>query len=180
MVAHLNIPSLEPSGKPTSLSSKVINDILRKDWGYDGLVLTDALNMKGVSEFAPVGQLEIEAFKAGNDILLFAMDVPKASKQLVAAFESGELSEAELDERVRRILSAKGNSSSWQHWTWAKDGALSRELSARFPDATASNEALTFRLVRDAATLLDKGTAPSPSRASRAHSLILRSGPILR
>ena len=53
MVAHLNIPSLEPSGKPTSLSSKVINDILRKDWGYDGLVLTDALNMKGVSEFAP-------------------------------------------------------------------------------------------------------------------------------
>ena len=48
MVAHLNIPSLEPSGKPTSLSSKVINDILRKEWGYDGLVLTDALNMKGL------------------------------------------------------------------------------------------------------------------------------------
>ena len=162
MVAHLNIPSLEPSGKPTSLSSKVINDILRKEWGYDGLVLTDALNMKGVSEFAPVGQLEIEAFKAGNDILLFAMDVPKASKQLVAAFESGELSEAELDERVRRILSAKENSSSWQHWTWAKDGALSSELSARYSDATASNEALTFRLVRDAATLLERGTAPFP------------------
>ena len=111
MVAHLNIPSLEPSGKPTSLSSKVINDVLRKEWGYEGLVLTDALNMKGVSEFAPVGQLEIEAFKAGNDILLFAMDVPEASKQLIAAFESGELSEEELDIRVRRILMAKEHSS---------------------------------------------------------------------
>ena len=55
MIAHLNIPSLEPTGKPTSLSSKVIDDVLRKEWGYNGLILTDALNMKGVSEFAPVG-----------------------------------------------------------------------------------------------------------------------------
>ena len=162
MVAHLNIPSLEPSGKPTSLSSKVINDVLRKEWGYEGLVLTDALNMKGVSEFAPVGQLEIEAFKAGNDILLFAMDVPEASKQLIAAFESGELSEEELDIRVRRILMAKEHSSCWQHWAWAKEGVLSSELSMRYPDATQSNEALTFRLIRDASTLLERGSAPFP------------------
>ena len=135
--------------------------------------------MKGVSEFAPMGQLELEAFKAGNDILLFAMDVPKASKQLVAAFESGELSEAELDKRVRRILLAKENSSSW-HTGRAKDGALSSELSARYPDATASNEELTFRLVRDAATLLTKEGHLSLFKALRAHSLTLRSGLILR
>ena len=89
------------------------------------------------------------------------MDVPKASKQLVAAFESGELSEAELDERVRRILS-KRKFFELAALDVGQDGALSRELSALLPDATASNEALTFRLVRDAATLLDKGTAPFP------------------
>lgn len=162
MIAHLNIPSLEPTGKPTSLSSKVIDDILRKEWGYNGLILTDALNMKGVSEFAPVGELEIEAFKAGNDILLFAMDVPKASAKLVAAFENGELSEAELDRRVARILTAKENSQAWLHWKMARQGTLKESLEIEYPDRTIAHEELSFNLIEQAATLLEVGTPAFP------------------
>lgn len=162
MIAHLNIPSLEPTGKPTSLSSKVIDDVLRKEWGYNGLILTDALNMKGVSEFAPVGELEIEAFKAGNDILLFAMDVPKASAKLVTAFENGELSKAELDKRVARILMAKQNSNAWRHWNLAKEGKLKETLEIEYPDKTTAHEELSFRLIEGAATLLEAGTPAFP------------------
>ena len=162
MIAHLNIPSLEPTGKPASLSFKVIDDILRKKWGYNGLILTDALNMKGVSEFAPVGELEIEAFKAGNDILLFAMDVPKASAKLVAAFENGELSEAELDRRVARILTAKENSQAWLHWNMARERTLKDSLEIDYPDKPAAHEELSFRLIEGAATLLEVGTPAFP------------------
>ena len=162
MIAHLNIPSLEPTGKPTSLSSKVIDDVLRKEWGYNGLILTDALNMKGVSEFAPVCELEIEAFKAGNDILLFAMDVPKASAKLVTAFENGELSKAELDKRVARILMAKQNSNAWRHWNLAKEGKLKETLEIEYPDKTTAHEELSFRLIEGAATLLEAGTPAFP------------------
>ncbi len=165
MIAHLNIPSLEPSGKPTSLSSSVIDDVLRKEWGYNGLILTDALNMKGVSEFAPVGELEIEAFKAGNDILLFAMDVPKASAKLVAAFESEELSKAELDIRVARILRAKENSNARKHWAMAKQGKLKDTLEVQYPDKTASHEELSFNLIEGAATLLELGTLSFPIKS---------------
>ena len=162
MIAHLNIPSLEPTGKPTSLSSKVIDDVLRKEWGYNGLILTDALNMKGVSEFAPVGELEIEAFKAGNDILLFAMDVPKASAKLVTAFETGELSKAELDKRVARILMAKQNSNAWRHWNMAREGTFKESLEIDYPDKTAAHEELSFSLIEGAATLLELGTPSFP------------------
>ena len=148
MIAHLNIPSLEPTGKPTSLSSKVIDDILRKEWGYNGLILTDALNMKGVSEFAPAGELEIEAFKAGNDILLFAMDVPKASAKLVTAFENGELSKAELDRRVARILTAKEILKPGCIGIWPKR-TLKETLEIEYPDKTTPTKNLVLGLLRE-------------------------------
>ncbi|MEY2962922.1 MAG: hypothetical protein RL754_183 [Bacteroidota bacterium] len=153
MIAHLNIPALEPSGKPTSLSHKVITEILREEWGYDGLVLTDALNMKGVSEFAPAGALEIEAFKAGNDVLLFPTNVPKAAAALVEAFKSGVLSVDELDERVGRILRAKATSSAYSDWSVAKSDS---RLTVPSND-TELNERVGFEIVRDAMTLLERG-----------------------
>ena len=162
MIAHLNIPALEPSGKPTSLSRTVIRDILRKEWGFDGLVLTDALNMKGVSEFAPAGQLEVEAFLAGNDILLFPTDVPKAAATLVAAFQNGTLQMTDLDQSVRRILRAKYSSQAQQHWEWAQQGVMVDSLQSQFPSLDNDHEALTWDLIKKSATLSPHGAPAFP------------------
>jgi len=164
MIAHLNIPSLEPSGKPTSLSRKVIQEILRDQWGYEGLIITDALNMKGAAAFAPPGELELAAFAAGNDILLFPMDVPKATKAFQDALATDKISIQSLDEHVRRILVAKSNCRAYSDWLEAKKSAdqtllISDHSSFEREDL---NQRVSFNLILNAATLLERGTATFP------------------
>ena len=77
MVAHLNVPSITKKGLPTSLSSDVIRGILKGDLGFKGLVVTDALNMKGVSEYSKVNNIDLTAFLAGNDLLLISLKILK-------------------------------------------------------------------------------------------------------
>ena len=108
MVAHLNIPAYEErEGLPSSLSKSIISDLLKKEMGYEGLVFTDALNMKAVSEFAPDGEVELSAFLAGNDILTIPVDVKNAKKKIIEAYEKGIISEERLAESVKKILMAK-------------------------------------------------------------------------
>ena len=164
MIAHLNIPSLEPSGKPTSLSRKVIQEILRDQWGYEGLIITDALNMKGAAAFAPPGELELAAFAAGNDILLFPMDVPKATKAFQDALATDKISIQSLDERVRRILVAKSNCRAYADWLEAQKSADPTFLTSDHGSFEREdlNQRVSFNLIRNAATLLERGTATFP------------------
>ena len=111
MVAHLNIPSMD--SMTSTLSPKIINDILRKELAFDGLVFTDALNMKGVSAHYGPGEVDLMALKAGNDILLFPGDVPKAHQMILKAIQDGEYEEAKLDEHVRKILMTKAWSTQF-------------------------------------------------------------------
>lgn len=111
MVAHLNIPSMD--SMTSTLSHKIINDVLREELAFDGLVFTDALNMKGVSAHYGPGQVDLMALKAGNDVLLFPGDVPKAHQMILKAIQDGEYSESELDEHVKRILMTKAWSSQF-------------------------------------------------------------------
>jgi beta-glucosidase-like glycosyl hydrolase/CubicO group peptidase (beta-lactamase class C family) len=107
MVAHLNIPALDKTGKPSTLSKAITTDLLRKQMGFDGLAFTDALNMKGAANAAPPGQLEVMALDAGNDVLLFSEDVEKGVASIKAALKSKKIKEKDLDVHVRRILMAK-------------------------------------------------------------------------
>jgi beta-glucosidase-like glycosyl hydrolase/CubicO group peptidase (beta-lactamase class C family) len=109
MVGHLQVPVLDKKAKqPASLSPVLVSDILRKKMGYEGLVFTDALNMKGVTLSAPgKGMPSLKAFLAGNDVLLFPEDLGSAAKRILAALKSGQISEKQLNTRVRRILTAK-------------------------------------------------------------------------
>ncbi|WP_430400675.1 glycoside hydrolase family 3 N-terminal domain-containing protein [Flavobacterium sp.] len=108
MVAHLDIPSLEPrKGYPTSISYNVVTDILQNDLGFKGLIFTDALNMKGASNFKQPGDIDLEAFIAGNDILLFAENVPLAVEKFKLAFKNGKLSEERIAFSVKKILNYK-------------------------------------------------------------------------
>ncbi len=108
MVAHLDIPSLEPKeGFPSSLSEAIISGLLKEKLGFKGLIFTDALNMKAVSAFAPLGEVELSAFLAGNDILLMPQDVLNAKQKMIAAFTEGKITEERLAESVKKILMAK-------------------------------------------------------------------------
>ena len=108
MNAHLYVPALDGLEKrASSLSKKICTDLLKGELDFKGLSFTDALNMKGVSQYFKPGQLELKAYKAGNDILLFPEDVPKAIRVLEKAFKNGELALNELDSRVRKILQLK-------------------------------------------------------------------------
>ncbi|GGF35213.1 glycoside hydrolase family 3 N-terminal domain-containing protein [Echinicola rosea] len=108
MVAHLHIPSLgTTSGKPTTLTPAVVNDLLKKDMGFEGLVFTDALNMRGVSDLHAPGEVDLLALLAGNDVLLYAEDVPKSKRLILQAVADGRISKDQIDARVRKILKAK-------------------------------------------------------------------------
>lgn len=108
MVAHLNIPSIVPeSGYPSSLSKNVVTNILKGEMGFNGLIFTDALNMKGASNFKEPGEIDLAAFLAGNDVLLISEDIPKAHKMLVQAYREGTITEERLEHSVKKILQAK-------------------------------------------------------------------------
>ncbi|WP_372755174.1 glycoside hydrolase family 3 N-terminal domain-containing protein [Mariniflexile sp.] len=107
MVAHLKVPSLEPSGYPSSLSKNIVTDILKEKLGFQGLIFTDALDMKGAADFTEVGSIDLAAFKAGNDVMLMSGDVPAGISKIIEAYNSGEISEARLELSVKKILQAK-------------------------------------------------------------------------
>lgn len=105
MSAHLEVPALDDSGTPSSLSKKIIDGYLRKEIGYNGLVITDAINMKGVR--TEKGNAELEALKAGNDMVEFVPDLGKAIASVKQGIARGEISTEEIEEKCRRVLAAK-------------------------------------------------------------------------
>lgn len=105
MVGHLQVPALEPDSLlPASLSGAVINGLLKQEMGFQGLVFSDALDMRGVSF---VQGLYVKALKAGNDLLLVQSAADKAVKEVMKALADGELTEAEVEAKCRRVLAAK-------------------------------------------------------------------------
>lgn len=108
MVAHLNVPSLETqSDFPSSLSKTIVTDMLKGELGFNGLIFTDALNMKGAANFKEPGEIDLAAFLAGNDVLLISENIPKAHQLLVNAFREGTITEERLAHSVKKILYAK-------------------------------------------------------------------------
>ncbi len=108
MIAHLSVPALDSTPHlPTTLSRKVVTGLLREELGFQGLIFTDALNMKGVTKYFPDGETDVRAFLAGNDVLLFSQNVPLAIKKIKEAIASGRSSQQDLAQSVKRILMAK-------------------------------------------------------------------------
>lgn len=108
MVAHLNVPSIEPMPNyPTSISYNVVTNIVQGELGFKGLIFTDALNMKGASGYMQPGDIDLEAFLAGNDVLLFAENVPVAIEKFRQAYADSVLSEERLQLSVKKILAYK-------------------------------------------------------------------------
>ncbi len=119
MSGHLRVPALEETPIPSSLSKNTIQHFLRERLGFDGLVISDALNMKALSLYYSPGEIAKLCFQSGHDLLLYGdhiapnieriltVDFPEAFSALKEGIINGELSETELDEKVQRILKAK-------------------------------------------------------------------------
>jgi beta-N-acetylhexosaminidase len=108
MVGHLYMPQFDSSEiKATTLSHKLVTGLLKQKMNYQGLVFTDALNMKSVSQSFKPGQVDAQALLAGNDVLLFSEDVPTAITEIKNSISRGEITPDEIDARVRKILHAK-------------------------------------------------------------------------
>src|SRR5690606_28424135 len=107
MVAHLNVPALDPSGVPSTLSKPIVTDLLRKELGFKGLIVTDAMNMRGVTACNTPGVVDKDAILAGNDLLEFTEDVPRAISEIRKAISEGKITQQEIDTRCRKILAVK-------------------------------------------------------------------------
>lgn len=108
MVGHLHIPRLDSTpNMSATLSEKINHQILREEFGYEGLIITDALEMEGVTKHFSDAEIALFAFKAGNDMLLLSRNIFEAGNAIKDAIQRGEISERQLDEKVSRILNYK-------------------------------------------------------------------------
>jgi beta-glucosidase-like glycosyl hydrolase/CubicO group peptidase (beta-lactamase class C family) len=107
MIAHLNVPALDNSGKPSSLSRKIVTDLLRNEIGFQGLCFTDGMEMHAVTKNYSPGKADVAAITAGNDIDLLPENPATAVAALKAALADGSLDKGELEQKVKRILKQK-------------------------------------------------------------------------
>ena len=107
MTAHVVVRSIDPSGAPATMSEPILTGLLREELGFDGLVVTDALDMGGATSTYPPDVAPVQAFKAGADQLVLAPQMDVAYGAVLDAVRSGEISETRLDESVYRILRLK-------------------------------------------------------------------------
>ena len=162
MTAHLNVPALDDSGTPASLSKKITTDLLRNKLGFKGLIFTDALGMKGATT---AGNVSVEALLAGADVLE-GMLHPGADLQAVeAAVKAGKISENEINERCRKVLAYK-YAMGLAKTTPVNVKGLSEMISS--PQAEAVNQALanaSITLLRDKNNLVPVGNLEKTSIA---------------
>jgi beta-glucosidase-like glycosyl hydrolase/CubicO group peptidase (beta-lactamase class C family) len=148
MVAHLNIPSLEPTANlPTSISHNVVTDLLKNQLGFEGIIFTDALGMKGASNSKGPGDIDLAAFMAGNDILLCPDDVPLAIEKIKTAYNEGTISEDRLAYSAKKILHYKFK-AGLNNYKPIDTTNLIHDLTP------SQNDALQYQLYENAVTVL--------------------------
>jgi beta-glucosidase-like glycosyl hydrolase/CubicO group peptidase (beta-lactamase class C family) len=108
MVGHLFVPAIDSiANTATSISPKAIKSLLQNELGFDGLVISDGLNMKGVANYASSGEVSAKAFAAGNELLLFVEDVPNSIFWIKEYLKTGLIKQEDIDRACRKILTVK-------------------------------------------------------------------------
>ncbi|MDY0404893.1 glycoside hydrolase family 3 N-terminal domain-containing protein [Virgibacillus sp. 179-BFC.A HS] len=119
MVAHILLPKIDAS-LPSSLSKTVITDLLRKQLGYDGVVMTDDMTMQAITNQYDIADAAVKSVQAGSDIILIAHgydDVVAAMQAMKSAVQHGKLTEQRIDESVKRIIRLKERTGKWDTGT---------------------------------------------------------------
>jgi beta-N-acetylhexosaminidase len=107
MTAHLEVPAYEPESIPATVSKHILTGLLREELGFKGIVVTDAMDMQGLTKMFSPGEASVRALEAGVDMLLMPTDPDAAINAIAAAVRSGRISRKRLDQSVARILNAK-------------------------------------------------------------------------
>lgn len=108
MVAHLSVPSIDNTPKfATSLSPKAVNDLLKKELGFKGISVTDAIDMKAIANYFPQGESSAQALIAGNDMLCLPGDIDKSLSKVKQAIKEKKLRRRDIKEKVKKVLNAK-------------------------------------------------------------------------
>lgn len=148
MVAHLYIPSLDTTrNRASTLSPSIVTGLLQEELGFRGLIVTDALDMKGVSEYDDPGMVDLQAFLAGNDIMLISKDVSKAIQTIKRSVRRGEIPAEEVERRCRKVLAVK-------YWAGLHRNSLPSGENLWDDLHLTAYEALRRDLVASAITLL--------------------------
>ena len=139
MTAHIEMPQLDPTPKtPTTLSAPIVQGLLRRDLGFQGLIYTDSMGMAGVAAIYQPGEAAVRAVKAGNDVILHSPDDAEAHRAVVEAVKSGQIPEAQINASVERILRAKARANLHRNRTVNLD-AISTILGTRRNQAVADD-----------------------------------------
>ena len=147
MIAHLDIPAMDASEVPSTLSKKIVTGILQDSLGFEGLIVTDAMNMKGVTKGHETGVVDKDALVAGNDMIEFTEDLGKAILEVKKAIKNGQLSQKTIDARCRKILALK----QWvglDHYSPISAQDIDKDLHS------ATAELLQRKLVEQSLTVL--------------------------
>ena len=107
MTAHLAVPAIEPEEIPATISQKVLTGLLREELGFKGIIVTDAMDMQGLTKQFGPGEASVRALEAGVDMLLMPTDPEQAINAVMAAIREGRLTRARIDQSVVKILAAK-------------------------------------------------------------------------
>ena len=151
MVAHLKVPELDGrENRATTISRPTITGLLKEEMGFRGLIITDALNMKGLSTYFEPGIVEVEAVKAGNDILLMPADVDLAISAIKRAVRQGDINEDAIDASCKKILQAK-------YWTGAHRGDVI-QMQSLAEDLNKPAYQVLFRELVEHSLVLAKNT----------------------
>jgi len=148
MTAHLNLPSLDSaSNLPSTLSPVIINNLLKIRMGFKGLVITDAMNMRGVTKYYNPGEAEAQAIIAGNDVAEFVTDIDAAIKAILNAVNQKKISSSEIDQKCRKILALK-------YWSGLSRSTIISEKNITKEISSLENVALIRDLYANAMTVL--------------------------
>ena len=163
MIGHLFVPALDPASLPATISHSIIEGVLRKELGYDGLVVSDAFDMGGITEHFDAGEAAVRAIEAGEDQVLLPANVDAAIAGVKAAVRSGRLTEARIDQSVRRILEAKAFVGS----TIADPDEIFRVVDAK------EHRDVAAEIARRAVTLVRAEPGALPLRGDKRVALVI-------
>lgn len=146
MCAHLNVPALDKSVSSSSMSSAILSDLLRGEMGFEGLIVSDAVNMAGVKIAANGKNVEAECLMGGNDVVEFVLDVPSVIEAVKERIAAGKMTEQDVEQRLRRVLAVK----EWCKNNYRRMTAVERGLRG------LDKETFADKLFMESVTLLEE------------------------
>lgn len=166
MSAHIALPRLEPEGQPATLSNKLLTGVLRHDLGFQGLIFTDAMNMRGIAAHYAEGEAAVRALRAGADIILYPTAVESAFSAIRQAVTSGAIETKRLDDSVRRILRAKARLD-------VNRGRLPDINNLDKVLGSSEHQQTATRIIENAVTLVRNESGVLPLKLSPEKSVLL-------